>query len=208
MTNLFTKPGFFTGSGVFTESGAFTKPGNRTKAALLAWAVAASLSCGTAMAALKLGDAAPDFSAPATLGDAQFTYTLSAVLKKGPAVVYFYPKAFTSGCTAEAHAFAEAMPKFTELGATVIGVSQDNIEKLQKFATSECRKKFPVAADRDGSISKAYDAVMGPQFIHYSNRTSYAIAPDGKVIGVWSAEDADEHVSKMLAALKNFKPAK
>lgn len=155
-----------------------------------------------AQAALKEGAAAPDFTATATLGDGEFSFALKDALKKGPVVVYFYPAAFTSGCTAEAHAFAEAMPQFAALNATVIGVSQDKIETLHKFATSECRKKFAVAADTDGSISKAYDATMGPSFLHYSSRTSYAIAPDGHIIGVWSAMDADEHVERMLAALK------
>jgi peroxiredoxin len=165
-------------------------------------AVVAMALASPAFAALKIGDAAPDFAAPATLGDAGFIFSLKDALKKGPVVVYFYPAAFTSGCTAEAHDFAEAAPDFAALHTTVIGVSQDKIATLQKFATSECRKKFAVAADTDGAITKNYDAVLGFQFIHKSNRTSYAIAPNGKVIAVWSALDPDEHVTKMLAAVK------
>ena len=75
-------------------------------------------------------------------------------------MLYFYPAAFTSGCTIEAHEFAEAMGKFQALDATVIGVSNDDIATLNKFSTSECRSKFPVAADGDQRIMKAYDAVM------------------------------------------------
>lgn len=169
-----------------------------------AGSLAAVAAAPPAYAALATGAEAPDFAAPATQGDAEFPFALKAALKNGPVVVYFYPAAFTSGCTAEAHAFAEAMPQFAALKATVIGVSQDKIETLHKFATSECRKKFAVAADTDGSIAHAYDATMGPSFLHYSSRTSYAIAPSGKIVGVWSAMDPDEHVSKMLAALKTL----
>ncbi len=178
------------------------------KAFFLATAMLVGLSL-PASAALTVGAAAPDFTAPATLGDATFNFALKDALKKGPVVVYFYPEAFTGGCTAEAHAFAEAMPDFTKAGATVIGVSQDGMDKLKKFATSECRKKFAVASDADGSITKAYDGVMGMSLLHMSNRTSYAIAPDGHVLAVWSALDPDEHVSRMLAAVKAYTaPAK
>ena len=111
-----------------------------------------------ALAALKPGDKAPEFSAPSSLGGQVSTFSLSEALKKGPVVLYFYPAAFTSGCTIEAHLFAEAVDRYKALGATVIGVSGDNIETLNKFSVSECRSKFAVAADVDKKIMKAYDA--------------------------------------------------
>src|SRR5437879_4156793 len=98
-----------------------------------------------ALAALKAGDKAPDFTAQASLGGKVFTYSLADALKKGPVVLYFYPAAFTKGCTIEAHLFADATDKYKTLGATVIGVSNDNIDTLNKFSISECRSKFAVA---------------------------------------------------------------
>ena len=159
-----------------------------------------------AYADLKPGDTAPDFTAQATLGGKEFSYTLHDALKQGPVVLYFYPAAFTRGCTIEAHNFAEAMDQYKALGATVIGVSHDPLEKLKRFSVSECRSKFPVAADADGSIMKAYDAVM-PIFSSYASRTSYVIAPDGKILYVYSSLSPDQHVANTLAALKKWRDA-
>ena len=131
-------------------------------------------------AALPDGAKAPDFSADASLAGKTFHFSLAKALKKGPVVLYFYPAAFTPGCTAEAHDFAEATDKFKALGATVIGVSHDPIDKLNKFSVSECRNEFAVASDADGSVMKAYDAVL-PQKPDYANRTSYVIAPRGRL---------------------------
>ena len=169
--------------------------------------LALALAATPAFATLEQGAQAPAFTAPATLGPKVFTFSLADALKKGPVVVYFYPAAFTSGCTEEAHEFADAMPQFAALGATVIGVSQDGIDKLQKFATSECRSKFPVASDKDGSISKSYDAVL-LGFLGYSSRTSYVIAPDGHVAYAYKAMDPSGHVANTLAAVKKLKAAK
>src|SRR6516164_1738237 len=102
-----------------------------------------------AAAALKVGDKAPDFTAQAALDGKNFTFKLADALKKGPVVVYFYPKAFTKGCSLEAHAFADSMDKFNALGASVIGVSHDDIATLDKFSVSDCVSKFPVASDSD-----------------------------------------------------------
>lgn len=159
-----------------------------------------------AHADLKPGDRAPDFTATATLGGKKFSYSLHDALKQGPVVLYFYPAAFTKGCTIEAHDFAEAIDQYKALGASVIGVSHDPIEKLQKFSVSECRSKFPVAADTDGSIMKAYDAVM-LFFSSHASRTSYVIAPDGKILYVYSSIFPDKHVKNTLAAVKKWKDA-
>ena len=100
-------------------------------------------------AALSPGAQAPDFTTQATLAGKPFTFSLAAALQKGPVVLYFYPAAFTPGCTVEAHEFAEATEKFKALGATVIGVSHDPIDTLNKFSVTECRNKFAVASDAD-----------------------------------------------------------
>ena len=165
---------------------------------------AATLCAVPAAAALKVGAPAPDFTAPATLGGKEFTFALADALQKGPVVLYFYPAAFTKGCTIEAHEFADAMPSFAALNASVIGVSHDNIATLDKFSTSECRSKFPVAADGDQHIMKAYDAVLSarPEF---ANRTSYVIAPDGHIIAEYTDLDPTRHVANMLAAITSWK---
>lgn len=156
---------------------------------------------GIANAALKVGAQAPDFTAPATLGGREFTFNLRAALRKGPVVVYFYPAAFTQGCTVEAHDFAEAMPAYQALGASVIGVSHDDIATLDKFSVSECQSKFPVAADRDRHIMKSYDATIG-FFTPYASRTSYVISTGGKIVFAFSDLDPDQHVSRTMAAVK------
>ncbi len=157
-----------------------------------------------ASASLAVGDKAPMFKAQASLGGNQFTYSLADELEKGPVVLYFYPAAFTKGCTIEAHQFAEAMDRFHALGATVVGVSHDEIGVLEKFSVSECRSKFPVAADPDQSITKAYDAVL-PSHEQYANRTSYVIAPDGTILYVYTDLDPAHHVDNTLTALEAWK---
>ena len=112
----------------------------------------------------------------------------------------------TPGCTVEAHAFDDAIGKYSAPGASVIGVSHAPIEKLQRFSVSECRSKFPVAADTEGTIMQAYDAAM-PLFSSYAKRISYVIAPDRKVIYVYSSLSPDKHVENTLAALKRWKAA-
>src|SRR3984957_8804500 len=120
---------------------------------LIALASVASLLAAPALAALQVGAAAPDFSAQASQAGKQFPFKLSDALKKGPVVLYFFPAAFTSGCTIEAHEFAEASDDYKKLGATLIGVTAGNIDKLVAFSTSECRSKFAVAADPKAVIA-------------------------------------------------------
>lgn len=169
-------------------------------------ALAALLVAIPVYAALPDGAKAPDFSAKATLAGKEFNFALADALKKGPVVLYFYPAAFTPGCTVEAHEFAEATPKFTALGATVIGVSHDPIEKLDRFSVSECRNKFAVASDADGGIMKAYDAVLA-EHPEYANRTSYVIAPTGEIIYSYTAMEPDKHVGNTMAAVKKWQDA-
>jgi peroxiredoxin Q/BCP len=156
-----------------------------------------------AWAALKPGEKAPDFTTQASLAGKEFRFTLSDALKKGPVVLYFYPAAFTTGCTIEAHAFAEATEKFEALGATVIGVSADNIATLDKFSVTECRNKFAVAADPELKIIKSYDTKL--PVVGYADRTSFVIVPGGTVSYVYSAMNPDQHVANTLAAVQAWK---
>jgi peroxiredoxin len=168
-------------------------------------ATLAMISCAAvATAALKPGDKAPDFSTQASLAGKAFDFSLASALKKGPVVLYFYPAAFTPGCTVEAHEFAEATADFQALGATVIGVSHDDIDKLNKFSVTECRNKFAVAADPDQHIMKSYDAVLAKNPL-YADRTSYVIAPDGKIIYSYTDLKPDLHVANTMAAVKQWK---
>ena len=118
-------------------------------------------------------------------------------------MLYFYPAAFTPGCTVEAHEFAEATEKFKALGATVIGVSHDPIEKLNEFSVSECRNKFAVASDADQKIMKSYDAILALK-PEYANRTSYVIAPGGKIIYEYTALNPDKHVENTMNAVQQW----
>ena len=166
-------------------------------------AMATALIAVPALAALPDGTKAPDFSTEASLAGKSFKFSLADALKKGPVVLYFYPAAFTPGCTVEAHEFAEATDKFKALGATVIGVSHDPIEKLNKFSVSECRNKFAVASDADGNVMKNYDAVL-PVKPEYANRTSYVIAPTGVIIYSYTDLKPDKHVENTMAAVKKW----
>lgn len=171
----------------------------RTAAWLVAFALGMGVT-GPVQAALEVGAPAPDFTVPASLAGKDYQYALAEALKKGPAVVYFYPKAFTAGCTVEAHLFAKAMPEFSALGATVIGISGDDLATLHRFSLSECGGKFPVGADPDGAVIKAYDVKL--PVLGYASRTSYVIGQDGKIAHVYSAMSPDQHVQQTLAAVK------
>jgi peroxiredoxin Q/BCP len=160
-----------------------------------------------AQAMLKPNDPAPDFTTPAALAGKEFVFSLADALKKGPVVLYFYPKSFTSVCTIEAHEFAEHIGEFEAAGATVIGVSGDKIETQREFSSKECRDKFPVAADPQFKIIKAYDAafsipVAGPMF---ANRISYVISPEGKILSAVSDSGASKHIDTALAVVKKWK---
>jgi peroxiredoxin len=168
-----------------------------------AFALALAMSA-PALAALKVGDAAPDFSAPASMAGKQFPFSLAQALRKGPVVLYFFPAAFTSGCTIEAHEFAEAQPQYAALGATLIGVTSGNIDRLTEFSVSECRSKFPVAADPNAVIAKQYKSTLAI-FPGHSDRTSYVIAPDGHVLSAYSNLNPNDHVAQTLAALKTWR---
>lgn len=159
-----------------------------------------------ASAELTVGTNAPAFSTKAAQGGKDLTFALATALKKGPVVVYFYPKSFTSVCTEEAHLFAEAMAEFETYGSSVIGVSADTIETQREFSRTECRDKFPVAADPQGKIVKAYDVLAWKEGDSiFASRTSYVITPDGRIASVLTAQDAGSHIRSALAFVKAWK---
>jgi len=154
-----------------------------------------------ARAALDIGERAPDFSAAAARDGKVYAYSLAEALKKGPVVLYFFPAAYSEGCSVEAHAFAEAIPQFEALGATVVGVSGDDIETLTRFSVQACQGRFPVAADAAQTVMASYDAVLKTR-PEYANRISYVIAPDGAIVFQYMSLNPTRHVEKMLGALQ------
>ncbi|UUX93966.1 peroxiredoxin [Aquabacterium sp. J223] len=158
----------------------------------------------TAQAALPVGADAPNFSAEAAVGGQAFRFSLADALKQGPVVLYFFPKAFTSGCTVEAHQFAEATDRFKALGASVIGMSNDGIETLKKFSVEACRNRFPVAADAGAKVMKQYDAALR-MVPGMADRVSYVISPQGRILHSHVSMNPDGHVDATLKAVEAWR---
>ena len=154
-------------------------------------------------AALPVGAKAPDFTTTGAIGGKPFKLQLKDQLRNGPVVLYFFPKAFTKGCTLEAHAFSEATAEFKKAGARVIGMSADDLPTLQKFSVEACRNAFPVAPASPATI-KASDVAL-KQKPELADRTSYVIDRKGRIAFVHSDLDYSEHVAKTLAAVKALK---
>jgi len=176
----------------------------------LALVTAAALVATPAFAALKAGDKAPDFTASGFQAGKALTFSLADARKKGPVVLYFFPAADTAGCNIEAKAFADATEQFKAHGATVIGVTAGNLDKLQKISSDsdKCSGKFPVAADPGAKIAKQYDALL-PAKPDWSDRTSYVIAPNGQIVHAYtSLREPTQHVSQTLDAVKAWKAKK
>jgi peroxiredoxin Q/BCP len=179
-----------------------------------------------AVAALKRGETAPDFSAKASLAGKEFTFSLAEARKKGPVVVYFYPSAFTGGCNIEAHTFAENKEKFDAAGATIIGVSADSITRLNAFSADPeyCAGKIPVASDADGAIAQSYALKRNPgkpgmkdtrgvEIDHdFTERTTFVVTPDGKIAATLSSADDKitpaQHVEKSLEVVQQLAASK
>ena len=174
-------------------------------AALVVVAGVAFVGVRHATAHLDRGAAAPEFALHAARGGNVVTVDLKAALAKGPVVLYFFPKSFTTGCTVEAHLFSEHVADYAKLGAQVIGVSGDDIETQKKFSTQECRSAFLVASDPGLKTAKAYDAALAPGF---ANRTSYVIARDGTIAYAYTSLDPAKHVDNTLDALKKLSAKK
>jgi peroxiredoxin len=168
--------------------------------------VGACIAATPANAALAIGEKAPDFVTTGAVGGKAFKLHLRDQLRKGPVVLYFFPKAFTKGCTLEAHAFSEAAGDFKKAGAQVVGMSADDLPTLKRFSVEACRNAFPVATAAPGTI-KAYDVALPVvnRVTPMTNRTSYVIDRNGRVAFVHSDLNWSEHVQKTLAAVKALK---
>jgi thioredoxin-dependent peroxiredoxin len=188
---------------------------------LLAGGLAAALVRPAAGATLEPGAVAPDFTAPASLAGKELTFSLADARKSGPVVVYFYPSAFTGGCNAQAHAFAENIDKFTAAGAKVIGVSLDSISRLNDFSADPayCAGKLPVASDADGKIAQSYGVEVTPgeagakdsrgqEIGHgFAKRVTFVVGQDGKVAATIGGVKPTDNVDQTLAAVEKLKKA-
>lgn len=177
----------------------------------------AALCAAPAFAALEQGAKAPDITATGMLDGKQFTFKLSDALKKGPVVIYFFPAAFTAGCTIETKAFADAADQFKAAGATLVGLTAgaqdpeskkmvlatENLPLLQRFSEEDCRNKFPIAAVTPDTV-KAYNVVLA-QKPDWTDRTSYVIAKDGKIALSYTDMKPNDHITKTLEAVKALK---
>lgn len=198
---------------------ATSNPRNLTMNLSRIGALLASLTLATsAHAALKEGDTAPDFEAPAALDGKAYTFALKQALKKGPVVVYFYPAAFTNGCSLQAYTFAQNADQFAAANATVIGLSLDTPEQLREFSADpqSCAGKVPVASDASGRIAQAFDVRVsapeagrknrrGQEITHgRADRTTFIVRPDGKVAAAIAGLAPDEQVHQALAAVRKI----
>lgn len=163
----------------------------------------AILAAAPTAAALPTGAKAPNFTTQGAIAGKPFRLNLAEQLKHGPVVLYFYPKAFTKGCTLEAHGFSEAAKDFKKAGARVIGMSADDLPTLEKFSVEGCRNSFAVATATP-EVIKAYDVAL-KQNPEMTDRTSYVIDRSGKIVFVHSDLDWSQHVAKTLAAVKGLK---
>lgn len=184
------------------------------------------LIAGPASAALKVGDVAPDFTASGSLGGKPVTFHLAEAVKKGPVVLYFYPSAYTGGCDLEAHTFAEEADKFAAAGASIAGVSADNLKRLTKFSADPdfCAGKFPILSDESTRIAATYALhvsppvagakdVRGEEIGHgFIERFTYVVGKDGRIIATFSSTDdklsPDQHVDRALAIVEHIKAGK
>lgn len=170
----------------------------------LIFAAAAVLAlAGPSAAALPQGSKAPNFVTDGSIGGKDFKLRLSDQLKKGPVVLYFFPKAFTEGCTLESRAFSQAMPQFRKAGAQVIGMSTDNLATLKEFSKKECSDAFPVATATP-EVVKAYDVQLKSK-PELTKRTSYVIDRRGRIVMVHDDMKWNEHVTRTLAAVRALK---
>ena len=167
-------------------------------------ALTLALLPGTASTAIPTGQPAPDFSTAGALAGRPFQFNLRRALRNGPVVLYFFPRAFTEGCTLEAHAFSEAAADFRRAGAQVIGLSADGYDALRRFSVEACRNAFPVAMASRATIH-AYDVRFSAERANFTNRTSYVIAPNGRIIYSYSNLDWRGHVTNTLAAVRQWR---
>jgi peroxiredoxin Q/BCP len=168
--------------------------------------LAATLALATpAWADLDVGDNAPQITAEGFLGGVPFHLDLAEALAEGPVVLYFFPAAFTSGCNIEAALFAQSAAAFEAAGATLVGLTAGNTDRLGEFSQAHCASAFPVAAASSETVSD-YDVALALR-PGWSQRTSYVIGTDAKIAFVWTDMNPDEHVDQTLQAVQAMQAA-
>lgn len=168
-----------------------------------AFAAVALAAAPATAAGLAVGAKAPTFTTRGAVAGQVVNIDLAQQLKKGPVVLYFFPAAFTGGCNAEAHAFAEAVPDFRKAGATVIGMSADDVPTLQRFSSEKCAGKFAVAS-AGPAVIRNYDVALNAGGRTLTKRTSYVIGKDGRIAFVHDDMNPAQHVALTLAAVRKI----
>ena len=172
----------------------------------------------SAHAALEAGDAAPKFQARASLAGEPFDYSLDEALSDGTVVVYFYPSAYTQGCNIQAREFSVNMEKFEAAGASVIGVSLDNIDRLNDFSADPeyCAGNLAVASDESGEIAASFDIMVregregatdtrGIEIGHgFAERTTFIVGADGKIAETIGGVSPMQNVQMSLEAVQRI----
>ena len=158
-----------------------------------------------AAAALKVGDKAPDFTAQAALDGKNFTFKLADALKKGPVVVYFYPKDDTPGCTREAQDFSALFDDFAAVGVSVVGVSRDTVAKHAKFRDKHALT-VTLVSDLDGSVTEAF-GVWGEKQLYGKTymgieRATFLFDRDAALVQAWRKVKVPGHAAAVLEAAK------
>jgi peroxiredoxin Q/BCP len=153
---------------------------------------------------LKVGDRAPDFTLPADGGG---KVSLKALRGK-PVVLYFYPKDDTSGCTAEACAFRDALPDFSKVKGQVIGISRDSVASHDKFK-QKYKLRFPLASDEDGKVCQAYGvwvekSMYGRKYMGI-DRSTFLIDAEGIVRAIWRKVKVPGHAEAVLDTARALK---
>jgi peroxiredoxin Q/BCP len=170
----------------------------------------------SAFAALEAGEGAPVFEAKASLAGEPFDYSLGDALADGAVVVYFYPSAYTQGCNIQAREFSEKMDQFNAAGASVIGVSLDNIDRLNDFSADPeyCAGNLAVASDESGEIARSYGLNVGDEHEGatdtrgieighgFAERITFIVTSDGKIAETIGGVSAMENVSLSLEAVQ------
>lgn len=177
------------------------------------------IALSPAQAALKEGAQAPRFTLPAAQGGEVFNYSLQDALKNGPVVVYFYPAAFTAGCSLQARQFALKLNQFKAAGASIVGVSLDTLEELKVFSADPetCAGKVPVASDADGKTATAFDLNVkaapdsrknsrGSDINHgLVERNTFVIDNRGRVVATLGGLTPQDHVEQALSVVQRIK---
>ena len=148
---------------------------------------------------MREGDPAPDFSLEAQDGK---MISLKGYAGSKNVVVYFYPKDFTMGCTAETRTFSTNYEEVRRLGAEIIGISSDPVESHGRFA-NECGAEFPLLSDKDNKVRKAYG--VKPSLGFLPGRVTFVIDKQGIIRSVFSSQiNPKGHISRALEVLKGL----